>query len=128
MLLWWLAEDPRLPDPVVTAIEHSDNEVLVSAASVWEIEIKRAKGALPAPDDLLELIEASGFEHLPMTAEHASHAGRLPRHHDDPFDRMLAAQAAIENATLVTRDEQLDAYSIAVMDVDSHSCSRPGAE
>jgi PIN domain nuclease of toxin-antitoxin system len=114
-LLWWLADDPQLCAPAATAIAAADNEVLVSSATVWEIEIKRAKGALKAPDDVIEQIEGAGFEHLPMSAVHAMEAGRLPRHHDDPFDRMLVAQAAVERATLVTSDAAIAGYGVPVL-------------
>ncbi len=97
------------------AIADGANHVLVSAASVWEVEIKRAKGGLVAPDDLLEQVEAAGFALLAVDAVHARDAARLPRHHDDPFDRMLIAQASAERATLVTSDSAMLAYDAVVM-------------
>ena len=115
VLLWWLADDPRLSEVAAEAIASADNDVLVSAGSVWEIEIKRAKGTLETPDDLLEEIESAGFRLLPIEAVHAQAAGRLPRHHDDPFDRMLVAQAAAQSATLVTSDAALPPYGIATL-------------
>lgn len=115
VLLWWLADDTRLSETAANAIGNDANPVLVSAATVWEIEIKRAKGALTAPDDVIEQIDAAGFDPLPITAAHARHAGRLPRHHDDPFDRMLVAQAAAEDATLVTSDGAIPRYGPAVL-------------
>lgn len=114
-LLWWLGDDPSLAEAAAAAIADGGNVALVSAVSVWEVEIKRAKGALHAPDDLLDQIAAAGFELLPISAEHARDAGRLPRHHDDPFDRMLVAQAVAEDATLITGDTAISPYGVAVL-------------
>jgi PIN domain nuclease of toxin-antitoxin system len=91
----------------------ASDRVLVSAASVWEIEIKRALDKLEAPTDLLAQIDASGFTSLPIAAEHAVLAGRLPPYHRDPFGRMLIAQAMHLNVPLVSADEQFDAYPVA---------------
>jgi PIN domain nuclease of toxin-antitoxin system len=114
-LLWWLGDDPRLSDPAIAAIEESGNVAMVSAASIWEVEIKRAKGVLNAPDDLLEQVDAARFESLPITHSHAREAARLPRHHNDPFDRMLVAQAVAEQATLVTSDATIPRYGVDVL-------------
>lgn len=115
VLLWWLADDPRLSPAAAASIADGANDVLVSAATIWEIEIKRAKGALIAPDDILDRLADAGFRTIGISAAHALTAGRLPRHHDDPFDRVLAAQAQLEGATLVTSDGVLAAYDVAVM-------------
>jgi len=116
VLLWYLAEDaPRLVPQARLAIDSAENIVLVSAVSVWEIAIKRTLGKLDAPPNLREAMEASRFEALPITFEHAEAAGALPRHHDDPFDRMLVAQAQVEGLTLVTHDEKLACYEVALM-------------
>lgn len=116
VLLWWLADDDRLHERTAEAMSDGNNEVLVSAATVWEIEIKRAKGALSAPDDLLDQIAACGFGLLAIEGSHARAAGRLPQHRHDPFDRMLVAQATAEDAALVTADGALGAYGAAVLD------------
>ena len=106
--LWWWADDPQLTDAARAAMTNDDNEVLVSAATAWEIATKQRIGKLPAwplPSGGLErLISADGFGQLPVTAAHAWHAGSLPWPHRDPFDRMLAAQTLLEGLTLVTRD------------------------
>jgi PIN domain nuclease of toxin-antitoxin system len=91
--------------------------VFVSAASVWEIEIKRALGRLRAPAELLELIDASGFQRLPISLEHAREAGRLAPLHSDPFDRMLVAQARVEAITLASADQALARYGVPVLGV-----------
>jgi PIN domain nuclease of toxin-antitoxin system len=87
---------------------------LVSAASVWEIAIKRSLGKLEAPDDLPERIAEEGFVHLPIEAAHAWSVRDLPWHHRDPFDRLLLAQALTEGVPVLSADEQLAAYGISV--------------
>ena len=114
VLLWWLEDDKRLSLPARDAILAAE-EVRVSAASVWEIAIKRALGRLDVPADYLDYVEQTSFRPLPITFQHAELAGALPRHHDDPFDRMLVAQARIEGLTLVTADRRLGDYGIALL-------------
>jgi PIN domain nuclease of toxin-antitoxin system len=115
VLLWWLADSVEVKDEARTAIGDAANTVWVSAASAWEISIKRALGKLRAPGDLEGAINRSGFSALPITLRHADLAGRLPRHHDDPFDRMLIAQASTEHLTIVTRDARFQAYGVNVL-------------
>jgi PIN domain nuclease of toxin-antitoxin system len=115
-LLWWLADDPTLSDAARAAIALPENEVLVSAASAWEISIKVALGKLSLPGDLEEAIVAEGFRPLPFAVRHAVVAGSLPRHHDDPFDRALVAQAQLEHCSLVTRDERIRRYGVSIVD------------
>lgn len=114
-LLWWLADDGRLSPPARDAIADGANLVAVSAASAWEISIKKALGKLQAPDDLPAAIDDCGLQPLPITLHHAALAGALPRHHDDPFDRMLVAQAMHEGLTVVTADPAFAAYGVAVL-------------
>jgi len=113
-LLWWWGADPRLSKRAAKAIADEANTVLVSAASAWEIAIKfrlgKLPGAEPAIDQFHELLIADGFEHLAMTAQHALKAGGFEAKHRDPFDRMLAAQALIEGATLVTDDAAMKLF------------------
>ena len=111
-LLWWLADDPTLSRQARSAIADPSNEVLVSAASVWEIEIKRAIGKLAAPDGVVAAVESAGFVGLPITLADAEDAGRLPPHHRDPFDRMLVAQAYRLDAVIATRDTVFGAYGV----------------
>ena len=115
MLLWALTEDPALSREAATALEDGSNDVYVSAASAWEIEIKRALQKLDAPDDLLAVVTTTGFESLRITAEHAVEAGRLPLHHADPFDRVLIAQARLERLTIVTADSELARYDVPTL-------------
>jgi PIN domain nuclease of toxin-antitoxin system len=115
ILLWWLADDPRLPTAVAAVIADRDTDVLVSAATAWEISIKQATGRLEAPDDLLDAIAANEFETLAITAKHAMAAGHLPTRHADSFDRMLIAQAQIEALTLITVDRRFSEYEVDLM-------------
>jgi PIN domain nuclease of toxin-antitoxin system len=114
IVLWWLADSPRLAKRSKTLIARNA-EVFVSAATAWEIAIKRRLGKLQAPDDLEAALAASRFQELAISVRHAVAAGGLSGHHDDPFDRLLVAQAQAESLTLVTSDERLQAYGIQVM-------------
>lgn len=115
VLLWWLADDPQLTKSARQAIGDPERRVLVSAASAWEISIKRALGKLDAPEDLSGALAASDLEPLPITVDHAQLAGALTRHHDDPFDRMLVAQATIEYLAIVTGDARIGAYDVPMI-------------
>ena len=114
-LLWWLSDDPALKAEARQAIGQASNTIYVRAASAWEISIKKALGKLDAPNDLHAALLANHFEALPITIGHATRAGQLPRHHDDPFDRMLIAQAQAEQLTLVTHDTIFRPYGIPVI-------------
>jgi PIN domain nuclease of toxin-antitoxin system len=113
-LLWW-ADGRRLADPAVSAIASPENQVLVSAVSVWETEIKVASGKLRLDFDFATSAVEHGFAPLPITFAHAAAAGRLPPHHRDPWDRMLVAQAQLEGLTIVTRDPVFARYQVAVL-------------
>ncbi|GAC1472382.1 MAG: type II toxin-antitoxin system VapC family toxin [Chloroflexota bacterium] len=115
VLLWWLTDDASLSNEVRHAITTGGNVVAVSAVSAWEIAIKRALGKLDAPDDLEGQMDANGFVSLPITVSDGLAAGGLPRFHDDPFDRMLVAQAQAQMLTLVTRDSHLVRYGIELL-------------
>jgi PIN domain nuclease of toxin-antitoxin system len=114
-LLWWLADEPGLAGAARAAIADPMTDVLVSAATVWEVGIKRSLGKLEAPDDLIDAIEASGFDGLPVTLDDGDLAARLPTHHRDPFDRMLVAQATRLGAVIVSRDEAFLPYGVDVL-------------
>jgi PIN domain nuclease of toxin-antitoxin system len=96
-------------------VEDPRSDVFVSVASIWELEIKRSAGRLRTESDLLAGAEAAGFALVPVVAAHAVEAARLPLHHGDPFDRMLVAQARLEGMTLVSNDEQIAKYQVAVI-------------
>ncbi|MGZ8783647.1 MAG: type II toxin-antitoxin system VapC family toxin, partial [Gaiellaceae bacterium] len=107
---WRAARRDVIADP--------DNAVFVSAATAWEIAIKRAKGTLSAPADVRPAIAESGFFELPIGLGHAAVAGALPVHHRDPFDRMLVAQAKVEALALVTADPVLARYEVEIVPAD----------
>lgn len=110
VLLWWL-DDPLLLSEVAREfIQDSGNEVLVSAASFWEIAIKRQLGKLKAPERIEGALIEIGLTELPVTISHAMMTERLPMHHRDPFDRLLIAQAMVESALIITRDSAFEAY------------------
>jgi PIN domain nuclease of toxin-antitoxin system len=111
-LLWVFADDGTLAMDAGRAMQDPANEVLVSAATIWEIEVKRAAGRLRAPDQLLDAVAAADMTAIAFTPADALEAARLPRHHGDPFDRMLVAQAVRLGAVVVSRDSVFDAYGI----------------
>jgi len=114
IVLWWLTDDSTLADDIKNKLDH-EPDVYVSAATIWEVAIKQAIGKLVEPAGLPELIRDCGFQELPIRHEHAVTAGRLPMIHRDPFDRMLVAQAACEDLTLVTRDPHCQKYDVAIL-------------
>lgn len=117
VFLWAVAGHPALKPPARKLIESAE-AVYVSAASLWEVAIKVRLGKLEAdPDELVEAIEASGFQELPVRAVHAAGVARLPMHHHDPFDRLLIAQALAEPLKLLTADAMLGRYTDLVVTV-----------
>ncbi len=114
-LIWTLKDDTRLSLAATNAIEDEANEVFVSVVSAWEIEIKRAKGKLRIPDELGVGLAAQGFQVLPVALRHVLAVESLPRHHRDPFDRMLISQAQLEGMTFVTSDRKIRHYPVAVL-------------
>lgn len=113
--LWWVRNEATLTADARGAIADPANDIIVSAATVWELEIKRALGKLIAPPDLLAVIDDEGFTCLPVSGGDAAQAAQLPAHHRDPFDRMLIAQAIRLDATIVSRDRSIEAYDAAVL-------------
>jgi PIN domain nuclease of toxin-antitoxin system len=117
--LWWSADDPSLGRLARSAIADSDNIVFVSAATAWEIATKRATGKLDAPDNVGQWVRQDGFAELAIDFDHAVLAAELPRHHRDPFDRLLVAQATIEGLTLVTSDTEIVKYDVPTLDAST---------
>jgi PIN domain nuclease of toxin-antitoxin system len=113
--LWLLGEDDRLSRSAEKALTEAANEVLLSAAVVWEVAIKRSLGKLDAPDGFAEILLNGGAAPLAISLEHAQAVHSLAWHHRDPFDRMLVAQAALEDAAIVSSDERLRAYDVPVV-------------
>ncbi len=113
-LLWSLIDDPQLPSEIRTAID--ENTVYISAASIWEIRIKQSLGKLEfVPSNFYEIIKSLPAVLLPITADHAHAVGNLPLHHRDPFDRILIAQAQLEDLLLVTADKKIQEYGIPIL-------------
>jgi PIN domain nuclease of toxin-antitoxin system len=115
VLVWWLAGDPTLTADARSALADPANEVIVSAATIWELAIKRSKGKIRLDADLTAVVDAAGFASLPVTSADAEAAAELPPHHQDPFDRMLVAQAHRLGAVLVSRDLAFDAYGVDIL-------------
>jgi PIN domain nuclease of toxin-antitoxin system len=115
VMLWTLEEPERLGDDTLRTMSDPNTQLLVSSATVWEAYIKHASGKLPLLDDFFDQLAGAGMEELPITFQHARAAGLLPRHHGDPFDRMLVAQAQLEGLTLVTTDARLAAYGVPIL-------------
>lgn len=114
--LWWLADDRALGAKARAEIQDPANFVFVSAATAWEIAVKRAAGKLEARGDIAGWIGRSGFGELPIEVAHAVASAELPRHHTDPFDRLLIAQARLEEMTLVASDELIEKYQVSLLD------------
>lgn len=115
-LLWWLAGDPALSPEAKTGIGDLGNDVLVSAASTWEIATKHRIGRLPAAAalaaDVAGAVASQGFVELSITLRQAQVAGNLPGPHRDPFDRMLIAQALVDDLVLVSNEAVFDRYGV----------------
>ena len=114
VLLWALADDPRLHREARDTIEDPNNLVLFSAASIWEIAIKASLGRTGfdvRPEEIAAAARATGFTELPVQGDAAALVAGLPPHHRDPFDRLLVAQAIHQTVRLVTADPQLQIYS-----------------
>ena len=113
------AQSTRLSPETQALLQDPENEIFLSAASSWEIAIKYALGKLPLPvppmEYVLSRMETSGTAPLPVQHSHALHAGSLPRHHADPFDRLLIAQAQLENLQILTADSQFGAYEVDLL-------------
>lgn len=115
IVLWWFSDSTKLSKNSKKIISDTNNIIFVSAATAWEISIKRNLGKLSAPDELGKALEINGFQPIAITLEHAELAGSLPRHHDDPFDRMLIAQSKIDQLTLLTHDKHFKTYKIDLL-------------
>ena len=117
--LWWAFDDSRLPKTMRTIIAEPSNQIFVSAASAWEIATKFRIGKLPSASVLVQDIDGwrqrCGFAEIPITVLHAQKAGTWANPHRDPFDRMLAAQSAMEQLPCITADPELASFGIDVV-------------
>ncbi len=124
-ILIWADERPRAIAPTLrAALLDEANAVFVSAASVWEIAIKRALGKLSFGRRIVDAVAELGFEVLPVTGPHAEHAGGLPRHHNDPFDRLIIAQAYLEGMVLGTQDPLMRPYPVPLLGLAQYTAPR----
>ena len=119
VLLWWLVGDRRLSKTAHGVIEDPNNRVLVSSASAWEIATKHRLGKLSGVDplvrDIATWLARAGFSELPIRVVHAQKAGLWTQAHRDPFDRMLAAQSAIEDLPLLSSDKAFRPFGIKLL-------------
>ncbi|MEA3063140.1 MAG: hypothetical protein QOJ94_2921 [Sphingomonadales bacterium] len=115
-LLWWLGDDARLGPEARERIEQSDNKVLVSQISLWEIAIKVGIGKLRIDlGEALTAIRERGLDELGLKPAHLTTLAALERHHRDPFDHMLIAQAIVEGATLISEDRRMGEYPVTIL-------------
>ena len=119
VLLWWWFDPDRLSQQARSLLLDPSTTLLVSAASVWELSLKHHQGKLPelatAITDLPGLLQADGFQPLPISIAHGLRAGGYSQPHRDPFDRMLAAQAELEGLVLITADTQLSNFPCKIL-------------
>jgi len=116
--LWAITDSPKLPQKARDLIQSPKTTVWVSAANIWEIAIKHALGRGDMPvssEDAVRYFQESGYRFLPMEAEHAVAVETLPAHHQDPFDRILIAQALVEPMRLMTHDPMVSRYSDTII-------------
>jgi PIN domain nuclease of toxin-antitoxin system len=117
--LWWFSQPEKLNEEAIEQIASEKTEIWFSVASVWEIGIKVAIGKLQLPEPVDDYISSGmsqlGTRSLEITASHALRAASLPLHHRDPFDRMLIAQAQIENMTIMSADSMFNQYQVSLI-------------
>jgi len=117
--VWWNSDDPRLSRTARAVIQEPENEILLSAASAWEIAIKYARGRLPIPQPparyVADRMRRHGFGPLAIEIAHGVQVGSLPPIHRDPFDRILVAQSQLENLPILTSDPNIARYGVSVI-------------
>lgn len=110
IVLWWYFDSSRLNREHLRIIADGKNDICVSAAAIWEIEVKRRNGKLDCPIDMMERISQDGFTILPIKAEHLVPLRTIPLIHNDPFDRIMVCQAIVEQIPLISYDSKVNAY------------------
>ena len=117
--LWWVADLPRLSGRARSEIANPENEILLSAASGWEIAIKSALGRLKLSAEpsvfVPEHLRRNDFDVIPVGLHHGLEVYGLPPHHRDPFDRLLVAQSRCEGIPLISADERLKSYEVELL-------------
>lgn len=117
IFIWWMEESKRLSEEILNLLNNPQNEIFLSAASIWEIIIKKVKKKLKTPKDIERGIKASGFTPISIEMLHVLGIERLPLHHNDPFDRIIISQAKTENLTLITADKKIWKYDLPMLKV-----------
>lgn len=119
VFLWWLTDDHQLSPRAKRALRDGKNDVFFSAASAWEIAIKTKLGRVTLPEDaeryITDQLELNAFQVLPIRLQHALRVASLPDVHRDPFDRLLVAQALIEDLVILSKDRRLSGYPVRVL-------------
>lgn len=119
IFIWWDSEPAKLPPPILAALQDPANELMLSVASIWEIQIKAQLGKLRFQRSLSEIVASqqhtNGIEVLPIATAHVYALDALPLHHRDPFDRMLIAQSSIEGLILVSVDPIIRLYHVSIL-------------
>ena len=116
VFLWYATSSRAMKEETYRILQDPANQVFISAASIWEIAIKQGLGKLrPLPQEPEQVVDDSRFKLLDINAAHAQRAGRLPLLHRDPFDRMLVAQAQIEDLILITSDPDIPKYDVTTL-------------
>lgn len=110
VVLWWYFDSSRLRKEHLKLIAADENDLYVSTAAIWEIEVKRRNGKIKCPIDMMERIKADGFILLPIIAEHLVPLRTIPPIHNDPFDRIMVCQSMVEKIPLISYDEKVNAY------------------
>ncbi len=116
VFLWWITDDPRISPKVSTIMVDGDNDLFLSAASIWEIAIKARLGRLQLPENpdsyLAEQMVSNAIQSLSITMQHALRVYNLPDIHKDPFDRIIIAQALLEDMPILTKDDYIPRYGV----------------
>jgi PIN domain nuclease of toxin-antitoxin system len=113
--LWWAEADPTLSTAARNVIADPANDVLISIAALWELLIKASLGKLALPDDIETMVVSQGFSVLSISFGHLRCFSALPRHHKDPFDRMMIAQALANGMPIATSDRRFAAYGVQIV-------------
>jgi PIN domain nuclease of toxin-antitoxin system len=117
-IIWFITDDKKLPSKTKQLIEDRKNNCFISLATFWEIAIKYSIGRLDLNTDLekiFQIIEDTGFEILPISTTHILENANLKFHHQDPFDRLIIAQASVENLIVVSKDNQFKKYKVELI-------------
>ena len=115
VFIWLMENSKKISPEIKTFLQDPSIDVLISIVSIWEIVIKQAKGLLKSPKDIEGSISEAGFKVLPLEVSHVLKLKRLPDYHQDPFDRILIAQALAENLTLITADPKIWKYKLKLL-------------